>query len=147
MEDKSLFRGATDTPGLDFWWHLPWVSKLGCIPFCVLSRLCDPQTHLWCNTCLLEKPFGITPKNTFNNFKYCSILYLFHTLVHCVLYRHNCIDRSIQQPHKLLHDDMDLKMSIYETLQKRSIVVSMKWFLAFNGIRLIDIQNSLERKM
>ena len=24
--------GAIDTPVLDFWWHLPWVSKPGCIP-------------------------------------------------------------------------------------------------------------------
>ena len=32
LEDISPFRGATDTPGLDFWWHLPWVSKPGWIP-------------------------------------------------------------------------------------------------------------------
>ena len=35
----SPFRGATDTPVLDFWWCLPWVSKPGWIP-CLLSRLC-----------------------------------------------------------------------------------------------------------
>ena len=48
------FCGATDTPVLDFWWHLPWVSKPGWIP-CMLSRLCDPQTHLWCNSCWLYR--------------------------------------------------------------------------------------------
>ena len=26
LEDISPFRGATDTPILDFWWRLPWVS-------------------------------------------------------------------------------------------------------------------------
>ena len=26
------FCGASDTPVLDFWWHLPWVSKPGWIP-------------------------------------------------------------------------------------------------------------------
>ena len=31
----SPFLGATDTPVLDFWWHLPWVSKPGSIPFLV----------------------------------------------------------------------------------------------------------------
>ena len=34
----SNFCGATDTPVLDFWWHLPWVSKPGWIPcFCASS--------------------------------------------------------------------------------------------------------------
>ena len=28
----SPFCGATDTPVLDFWWRLPWVSKPGWIP-------------------------------------------------------------------------------------------------------------------
>ena len=27
LEDISPFRGATDTPVLDFWWRLSWVSK------------------------------------------------------------------------------------------------------------------------
>ena len=27
LEDMSPFCGATDTPILDFWWHLLWVSK------------------------------------------------------------------------------------------------------------------------
>ena len=47
-------RGATDTPFLDFCWRLPWVSKPGWIP-CRLSRLCDPQIHLWCDTCWLYR--------------------------------------------------------------------------------------------
>ena len=51
---KSFF-GTTDTPVLDFWWHLPWVVKPGWIPFCVLSHLCDPHIHLWCNTCWLYR--------------------------------------------------------------------------------------------
>ena len=29
---RSPFRGATDTPVLDLWLHLPWVSKPGWIP-------------------------------------------------------------------------------------------------------------------
>ena len=42
LEDISPFRGATDTPVLDFWWHLPWVSKLGWIPhLCALSPVCN----------------------------------------------------------------------------------------------------------
>ena len=32
LEDTSPFCGATDTPVLDFQWHLPWVSKPGWIP-------------------------------------------------------------------------------------------------------------------
>ena len=53
--DTSPFHGATDTHALDFWWRLPWVSKPGWIPCCVLSHLCDPQIHLWCNTCWLHR--------------------------------------------------------------------------------------------
>ena len=54
LKDISPFRGAIDTNVLDFWWYLPWVSKPGWIP-CMLSRLCDPQIHLWCNTCRLYR--------------------------------------------------------------------------------------------
>ena len=50
----SPFCGATDTPVLDFWLHLPWVSKPGCIP-CMVSHLCDPQIHLWYDTNWLYK--------------------------------------------------------------------------------------------
>ena len=32
LEDMSPFRGTTDTPVLDFWWRLPWVSMPGWIP-------------------------------------------------------------------------------------------------------------------
>ena len=33
-----LFCGATYTPVLDLWWHLPWISKPGWIPcMCALS--------------------------------------------------------------------------------------------------------------
>ena len=52
LEDISPFRGATDTPVLDFWWRLLWVSKLGWsagwhtfLPAC--------KIHLWCDTCWL----------------------------------------------------------------------------------------------
>ena len=51
--DISPFYGATHTPVVDFWWHVPWLSKQGWIPFCVPSHLCDPQINLWCNTCWL----------------------------------------------------------------------------------------------
>ena len=56
LEDiSSFFFGTTDTPVLDFWWCLPWVSKPGWIPFCVLSCLCGPQIHLWCDACWLYR--------------------------------------------------------------------------------------------
>ena len=32
LEDISPFCGATNTLILDFWWHLPWVSKQGGFP-------------------------------------------------------------------------------------------------------------------
>ena len=35
LRSEFTFRGATDTPVLDFWWHLSWVSKSGWI-----SHLC-----------------------------------------------------------------------------------------------------------
>ena len=46
LEDISHFCEATDNPVLDFWWCLPWVSKPGWTPSCMLSHLCDPQIHL-----------------------------------------------------------------------------------------------------
>ena len=51
-----LFVGATDTPVLDFWWRLLWVSK----PEWVL-----PYSHLvlLCVTCSLRFTFGPTPAN------------------------------------------------------------------------------------
>ena len=52
LEDISPFCVATHTLVLDFWWHLPWVSKPGWI-CCILSLLCDPQIHFWWNTCWL----------------------------------------------------------------------------------------------
>ena len=36
---------------------------------------------------------------------YCCILYLFHNLVHSDLYWRSYIDKSTQQPHKLLHEN------------------------------------------
>ena len=42
LEDISPFRGATDTPVLDFWRRLPWVSKPGRIPrLRALSPACN----------------------------------------------------------------------------------------------------------
>ena len=32
LEDISPFCGAADTPIMDFWWRLPWVSNPGWIP-------------------------------------------------------------------------------------------------------------------
>ena len=54
LEDISPVYGVTDTPVLVFWWHLPWVLKPGWIP-CILFYLCDPQIHLWYNTCWLYR--------------------------------------------------------------------------------------------
>ena len=50
LEDISPFCGATDTPVLDFWWHLPWSLKPGWIPSLACAQSI-PQIHLWCNTC------------------------------------------------------------------------------------------------
>ena len=51
LYDTSTFCGATDTPVLNFWWRLLWVSKPGWI-----SRLhASPQIHLWCDTCWLYR--------------------------------------------------------------------------------------------
>ena len=55
LDDTNPFCGGTDT--------LLWVSSDVCSGFqnqdrflgCVLSRLCDPQIHLWCNTCWLYR--------------------------------------------------------------------------------------------
>ena len=51
------FCGATDTPVLDFWWHLLWVSKpewvlpyLSLVEAHVLHYT-FPEIHLWGNTC------------------------------------------------------------------------------------------------
>ena len=53
LENISHFHGATDTPVLDFWWHLPWVSKPGWIPFacfllCVILRFSSGMTPADC---------------------------------------------------------------------------------------------------
>ena len=39
LKDTSPFCGAIDTPALDFWWRVPWVSKPGWIPTCVLPHM------------------------------------------------------------------------------------------------------------
>ena len=57
LEDMSPFFGATDTPILDFWWHLLWVSETEWIlTYSSLAEvyvLCYtfPEIHLWCDTC------------------------------------------------------------------------------------------------
>ena len=54
----SPFCGATDTPVLDFWWCLPWVSKPGWIPRLRGFVACVPwipESHLWCDTCWLYR--------------------------------------------------------------------------------------------
>ena len=40
LEDISPFYGSTDTPVLDFWWRLPWVSKPWWSLACLLHCLC-----------------------------------------------------------------------------------------------------------
>ena len=55
------FCGATDTPILDFWWRLLWVSKPEWVlPYSSLAevyllRYTFPEIHLWCDTC---QPLG-----------------------------------------------------------------------------------------
>ena len=51
----SPFFGATNTPVLDFWWRLPWISKSGWIPH---LRASSPA-H---NGCLIFTS-GVTPAN------------------------------------------------------------------------------------
>ena len=72
FDDMSHFSGATDTPVLDFWWHLPWVSKPEWIPSltCVLACVQRiPHIHLWCDTCsplsfsMLQSSFSQTTRN------------------------------------------------------------------------------------
>ena len=54
---KDPFCGATDTPVLDFWWHLLWVWKPEWVlPYLHLAEAYDvcymfPEIHLWCYTC------------------------------------------------------------------------------------------------
>ena len=48
------FLCPTDTPVLDFWWRLLWVSKPWRIPLLTCFVVCVqliPQIHLWCDTC------------------------------------------------------------------------------------------------
>ena len=53
----SPFCGATDTPVLDFWWRLLWVSKPEWVlPHSSLAevyvlRYTFPDIHPWCDTC------------------------------------------------------------------------------------------------
>ena len=57
LEDMSPFCGAIDTPILDFWWRLLWVSKPEWVlPYSSLVeayvlRYILPEIHLWCYTC------------------------------------------------------------------------------------------------
>ena len=43
LEDLSPFRGITDTPDLDLGTYALGLKAM-------LSRLCVPPNHLWCNT-------------------------------------------------------------------------------------------------
>ena len=50
----ALFCGSTNTPVLDFWLRLLWLSKPEWIPSLACFVTCmkqNPQIHLWCNTC------------------------------------------------------------------------------------------------
>ena len=55
LEDRSPFCGVTDTPVLDFWSHMPWVSKLGwnlslaCFVACTHGVLYFGFRMLWQN--------------------------------------------------------------------------------------------------
>ena len=49
----QFFCWATTTPVLDFWWHLPWVSKPGWIHSLACFVACmqkNHEIHLWCDT-------------------------------------------------------------------------------------------------
>ena len=57
----SPFCGSTDTPILDFWWHLLWVLKPEWVlPYSSFAEAyvlhyTFPEIHLWCNIC---QPLG-----------------------------------------------------------------------------------------
>ena len=69
----SPFCKVTNSPVLDFWWQLPWVSKPQWIPG-LLSLLCDSQIHLWCDTWWLHRS------------QYCSQAFLIHILTDMFAY-------------------------------------------------------------
>ena len=72
FEDTGPFCGTTDTPVLDFWQHLPLVSKPGWILLLVCLVSCMkhiPQIHLWCDTCW---PFGL--HNAYSSLKWLTLL-------------------------------------------------------------------------
>ena len=46
------FSWKTDTPVLDFWWHLPWVSNQG-----------GSHLHASCQHYIPKIPLGATPAN------------------------------------------------------------------------------------
>ena len=51
---KNPFCGVADILVLDFWWHLPWVSKPGWTPLFVRFIAYTeqiPQINLWCDMC------------------------------------------------------------------------------------------------
>ena len=56
-----------------------------------------------------------------DSIQHISILYLFRTLVHSELYRRSYIDRSSQQPRKLLRDDMSGSMNICGALHNDTV--------------------------
>ena len=56
LEDINPLCWVTDTPVLDFWWHLPWVSKQGRILLlaCFVTYMqWIHQIHPWYNNCWL----------------------------------------------------------------------------------------------
>ena len=61
LEDMNPFCCTTDTPILDFWWRLLWVSKPEWVlPYSSLAEAyvlhyTFPEIHLWCDTC---QPLG-----------------------------------------------------------------------------------------
>ena len=55
LEDIRPFRGATDTPILDFWWCLLWVSRPGWIPSLCASSPVHSE--------FLRFTSGVTPAN------------------------------------------------------------------------------------
>ena len=62
-------------------------------------------------------------------------------MVHSDLYRRSYIDRSIQQPHKPLHDGMGSQRNIYDTLQRKSLFIiwSTKLLTTVNSSQRIHI--------
>ena len=72
LEDISPFCRVTDTPVLDFWWHLLWISKPEWAPLFTLGNGI-------CVTVPWDSPSGVTPANLLAASMAAKLMSLPHT--------------------------------------------------------------------